>query len=68
MITKEQFINFITSYKKFAEGIDRIEEAFGHSVYLFETDWYEAVGKMLDYFIESHFTEIGCDSIFWWMF
>ena len=68
MITKEKFINFITSYQNFVKGIDRIEEAFGHSVYLFETDWYEAVGKMLDSFVESHFTEAGCDTVSWWLF
>ena len=70
MIEKEQFIKYITSYQEFSKDIDRLEKALSGNgrVYLFESDWYEAVGRMLDSFIESHFTEAGCDTVFWWLF
>lgn len=71
MITKKEFINFISSYQKFYNGIDRFERAITGKKYtcnLFETDWGNAVGKMLDIFLDSHFTEHGVDLISWWIF
>lgn len=71
MITKEEFIKFITSYKEFESAIDRIEKAVCGRRYgcnLFESDWYEAVGKMLDIFLDLHFTESGSDWITYYLF
>lgn len=71
MITKEQFIKFITEYKNFEEAIDRIDQAVsGRSwrLNLFECDWYNSVGIMLDTFLDSHFTNNGCDLVTWWLF
>ena len=70
MITKEEFIKFIKSYQTFVSGTDRLFEALTGSKYnnVFETDWGGAVGHMLDAFIESHFTEVGADYVFWWLF
>jgi hypothetical protein len=70
MITKEEFIKFIKSYQTFVSGTDRLFEALTGSKYnnVFETDWGNAVGQMLDTFIESHFTEVGADYVFWWLF
>lgn len=71
MLSKNQFVNFICSYKAFEEAFDRIEKAlYGASKYsnLFEADWYEAVGEMLSSFLKSHFTEEGCDLVNWWLF
>lgn len=71
MINKEQFIKFITNYQEFYEGIDRFEQAITGKRFtcnLLETDWGDAVGKMLDSFLESHFTTDGTDLITWWLF
>ena len=66
MITKEQFIKFITEYKNFEETIDKIYQNWGLS--LVECDWYNSVGIMLDTFLDSHFTNNGCDLVTWWLF
>lgn len=71
MISKKEFEDFISEYTKFDMAIERIENAISGSKYgcnLFECDWYIAVGKMLNMFLSSHFTEEGCDIINWWMF
>jgi hypothetical protein len=65
MITKKEFTDFIKSYQTFYKAFERIEEALMGRKYicsnLYESDWYESVGKMLDIFIDSHFTEEGAD-------
>ena len=71
MITQEEFNSFINSYQTFERAVERVEKAIagkGHYCYIYETDWFEAVGKMLDIFLESHFTEDGQDLITWWLF
>ena len=70
MITKEEFAKFIDNYKEFSEGIERFEKAITGSEFtcnLLETDWGDAVGKMLDSFLDSHFTEEGVDYICYWL-
>ena len=71
MITKEEFVKFIKAYIEFQENIDKFDMAItgkNHPTILFETKWFEAVGKMLDSFLDSHFTEEGVDLICWWLF
>ena len=71
MITKKEFFEFIRNYKKFESAVERMERAIaGEHAYcnLFETDWFDAVGKIYDIFIDSHFTEFGADLVNWWMF
>ena len=73
MITKEQFVNFITYFQEFQTAIERLEKALGgdkpySNVYLFECDWYQAVDKMLSEFGKIHFTEVGEDLIYWQIF
>ena len=71
MITKEQFIEFITEYKNFDEAVNRIDKAISGrnwGLNLFECDWYDSVGIMLNIFLDSHFTEDGYDLISWWLF
>lgn len=66
MITKEEFTEFISTYNKYHEAIDRFDQAItgkSYTTILFETDWDMAVGKMLDLFLDSHFTELGVDWI-----
>lgn len=71
MITKEEFTKYLTQYQIFEKAIDRLSEALSGSKYglpLFETDWGEAVGEMLDTFIDSHFTIDGADWITYYLF
>ena len=71
MITKEEFIKYLTQYQIFDKGLERISEALSGSRYgipIFECDWAEAVGIMLDTFIDSHFTEKGSDWIMYFLF
>lgn len=71
MITKKELFSFITTYQSFEKAIERMEEAISGSKYgcnLFESDWYNSVGKMFDVFLESHFTEVGRDLIYYYLF
>ena len=71
MITKEEFIKFIQSYQEFENSVDRFDKAITGKSYpsiLYETKWYEAVGKMLDSFLDSHFTDYGIDWICYFLF
>lgn len=66
MITKEEFVKFIESYKEFQESIDNLDMVITGKSYpsiLYETNWYEAVGKMLDAFLDSHFSVHAIDWI-----
>ena len=66
MITKEEFTKFIQSYQEFQEGIDRLDMAITGRSYptiLFESDWFDSVGRMLDIFLDSNFTSVGVDWI-----
>lgn len=66
MISKELFVKFLEQYQRFNKAFGRIEEALmgkQFSSNLCESDWYDSVGYMLDIFLESHFTEYGCDLI-----
>lgn len=71
MITKEEFVKFITEFQSFNKAIDKIEKALtgrSYSCTLFESDWVTSVEKMLDIFIESHFTDKGIDWICYYLF
>jgi len=70
MITKEEFVKYLTEYQSFEKSIDRLGEALGGKgyYYIYECDWYDNVGQMLDIFIDSHFTESGADWIFYYLF
>ena len=71
MISKEDFFKFILEYQTFEQAIDRIDAAISGSIYgcgLWESDWYSAVGKMFDLFVNTHFTELGADWVFYYMF
>ena len=71
MIIKEEFTEYILNYQAFEQAVSRMEEAFCGRPYgcnLFECDWVNSVGQMLDIFIESHFTEKGADWIYYYLF
>lgn len=71
MITKEEFTKFIKNYQVFYNGIERFEKAITGSKYtinLFETDWGDAVGIMLDAFLDSHLTENGVNWVIYYLF
>ena len=66
MISKKLFVKFLEQYQRFDKAFERIEEALmgkKHSSNLYESDWVDSVGFMLDIFLQSHFTEYGCDLI-----
>ena len=71
MITKKQFKSFLENWNIYDEALDRISNAvtgksFGCDLY--DSDWNNAVGMMLDIFIDSHFTEEGADVINYYLF
>lgn len=71
MITKEEFTKYIDAYREFEAAIERLEKLISgrnRCYFIYETDWCEAVGKMLDGFLDSHFTESGIDWIFYYLF
>ena len=71
MITKGEFIKFIQSYIEFQDSVDNFDKAITGKSYpsiLFETKWYEAVGRMLNSFLDSHFTDYGIDWICYFLF
>ena len=71
MITKEKFTEYINEFQNFEHAIDRMEEAISGSKYgcnLWESDWYGNVSKMLDIFIDSHFTDNGSDLVNYFLF
>ena len=71
MITKKHFVDFITKFQEFEDSVDRISLALSgrkYAIDLFECDWYDAVGQMLDTFLKSHFTDDGCDVINYYLF
>ena len=70
MITFELFEEFITSYQNFDKGIRRFEEAIFGKKYtqIWECDWCLSVEKMLDSFIDSHFTDKGGNWILYYLF
>ena len=69
MITKENFNKFIKEYELFEEDTKRLKEAFCGKAHIFvECDWVNSVEKMLDVFVDSHFTEKGADWIYYYLF
>ena len=72
MITKEEFVKFIQAYEEFEEGINNLGKFLGgdrpYRVNLWDSNWVDAVCKMWDQFMYSHFTEEGSDLINWWKF
>ena len=70
MISKELFVKYLEQYQRFNIAFERIEEALMGKKYssnLYESDWFESVGCMLDLFLESHFTEKGADWISYYL-
>ena len=65
MLTKELFEQYLKNWKVYDKCIDKINEVLNGrcSSGLYESEWNNAVGIMLDTFISSHFTEEGCDLI-----
>ena len=71
MISKENFIKYISEFQTFEKAIDRIGEAITGSKYtcnLWDSDWYISIGKMFDIFLDTHFTEKGVDWVSYYVF
>ena len=69
---KNLFKEYLDNYNKFDDAIDRISKTIigkpHGEIYLFDSDWYEAVSNMFDIFIKTHFTETGVELINAYMF
>lgn len=65
MLTEELFKQYLKNWKIYDKCIDKINEVLNgkYSSGLYESEWNNAVGIMLDTFINSHFTEEGCDLV-----
>ena len=71
MISKELFVKYLKQFQRFNAAVERIEGALTgrrYSSNLYDSDWYDSVGAMLDLFLESHFTECGADWICYYLF
>ena len=72
MITKEEFIDFVKTFEEFEKGIDNLGKSLSgdklYAVNLWDSSWVDAVSKMWDIFMYSHFTEEGSDLINWWKY
>lgn len=66
MLTKTEFADYITEYLKFEEGVDKLSNLLGN-IPLYESNLYGNVGKMLDLFLDSHFTEEGVDWVCYYL-
>ena len=66
MITKEIFVEFINNYKYCDNLIDTLNNML--TVNFYDSKYVNAVGRMLDLFVDSHFSEEGSDLIYWWLF
>lgn len=65
-MNKKLFVEYLTTFNNFDNAIGRLGKAFIGDFYsdlIYETDWYEYVGKMYNIFLQSHFTEYGIDLI-----
>lgn len=72
MINKKEFVQFIQAYEEFEKGINNLGKFLSggrsYGVDLWGSNWVDAVCKMWDNFMYSHFTEAGSDLINWWKF
>lgn len=71
MLSKKNFVDTVEAYLKFSRGLDRIEEAIAgnsFSVGLWNCDWVIAACCMFDRYLESHFSEDGCNIIYDYLF
>ena len=65
MITKEQFISTINSFKEFEDFCDKQREL---GVDYIESPVWISIGKLFDNVIYSNFNDEASDFIMWWMF
>lgn len=68
MITKRDFIDFIAAIKKYESILDKMEDVLNTRGGLHESDFNIAVEELMSIFFDSHFTEEGCDMIYWWLY
>lgn len=65
MLEKEIFVDMIERNQVIWDYFDELKKL---DVDMYESLLYVNVGYMFDKFMESHFTEDGCDWIFWWIY
>lgn len=65
MITKEEFIKFISKHQQWEKRLYEVEEVLG--VFPLEMDWVEYGAILFDDTLHLLFTEKGVDWINWWL-
>lgn len=65
MITFKEFKSAVDSLSKINNYINILEKA---GINISETDLVQESWKLFDMFIDSHFTEKGCDLVYWWIY
>ena len=69
MLSKELFIKYIESHKRFETSIKELSTILtGDEYNIFDAKFPREEATMLDLFIKSHFTIAGCDLVYWWMY
>lgn len=66
MITKEEFIDLISNYKKWDDRLDEVCKVLNCNP--LEMDWVEYGAKLFDTTLSILFEEEGVDDINWWLF
>lgn len=61
ILSKELFLKYLEKWELFNSKVTEFEKIFNCAIY--DIPAVDAVGLMLDTFLESHFTEAGCDMI-----
>lgn len=67
MITKDEFFNLISEYKRWSDKIDKISDVLSISN-LFECDWIDYTSILFGNTLNLVFTEEGVDTIYWWLY
>lgn len=67
MLSKTEFIDYINEFLSFKKTIDKLSDLLGN-IPIYESNIYSNVGKMLDLFLDTHFTEEGIDWVCYYLF
>lgn len=67
MLSKTEFTDYINEFLSFQKTVDKLSDLLG-DIPLFESNIYINVGRMLDLFLDTHFTEDGADWVYYYLF
>jgi len=66
-MTKEEFVEFINNFKKFHEYVNNYE-MFGIDLNHEKNPIYSTVCEMFELIINSEYTSIGVDILYWYVY